>query len=184
MKNISIATGILILSLAALGATSCQRDSRPENTEGTGLKPDERAAIILVHEGNGWLASGGEIHIAEWHSGLRGDKGAYYANFRGANGGATVDLRLAGLNGTGEFSCEALKSGLELRVDVRNTYAAAHGKNCKVVVTRFENGIMEGHYSAVLANTADAGDNIRVSGKFRATRPSQIASASAPRLGF
>ncbi len=170
--------------LLALGIVSCQRDTGDREDAKAIGRGTEKAASIHVHEGNGWLASGGEILIAEWHSGLKDGSGDYYASFRGANGGATVDLRITGLHGAGEFTCGSPEAGIELRVDVRNAYVPAKGGACRVIVTRFENGIIEGRYTAELSNRTNDGDAISVSGTFRASRPPRIAAASAQGIGM
>ena len=146
----------------------------------TGLGSGEKAATIQVTEGSGWLSTGEELQIAEWYSGSDRGEGEYFANFRGSDGGATVDLRLAGLNRSGTFACvdpsERGAAGevayVELRVDVENTYRPAQSTGaCKVTVTRIDGHVMEGRYTATLVNAGDAADNVTITGNFRATRP-------------
>ena len=155
----------------------------------------EKAATIQVTEGSGWLSTGEEIQIAEWYSGsdhANGGEGEYFANFRGSDGGATVDLRLAGLNRSGTFACadpeQRASAGeaayVELRVDVENTYRSAAVGNCKVIVTRLDGQIMEGRYTATLVNSGDAADNVTITGSFRATRPQaeRLSAVESPRV--
>jgi hypothetical protein len=153
------------------------------------LDGEEKAATIQVTEGSGWLSTGEEILIAEWYSGSRGAEGDYFANFRGSDGGATVDLRLQGLNRSGTFACaqgneaSGPRASVELRVDVQNTYrSGAIPGDCKVTVTRLDGAVMEGHYQATLANSGNASDNLTITGRFRATRPQaeRLSAAGMP----
>ena len=162
----------------------------------TELGSGEKAATIQVTEGSGWLSTGEEIQIAEWYSGSANSVGGqdeYFANFRGSDGGATVDLRLAGLNRSGTFACadpsrraEAGEAAyVELRVDVENTYRPSQFTGaCKVTVTRIDGHVMEGHYTATLINSGDAADNVTITGSFRATRPQpeRLSAATAPKI--
>ena len=159
----------------------------------TELRSGEKAATIQVTEGSGWLSTGEEIQIAEWYSGSTlsdGGEGEYFANFRGSDGGATVDLRLAGLNRSGTFTCvnpaERAAAGeaayVELRVDVENTYRPGQSTGtCKVTVTRLDSDIMEGRYTATLVNSGDEADNVTITGSFRATRPQPERLSAAGR---
>ena len=150
----------------------------------------EKAATIQVTEGSGWLSTGEEIQIAEWYSGSDKGEGEYFANFRGSDGGATVDLRLAGLNRSGTFACadpaqrEGEAASVELRVDVENSYQSVAVGNCKVIVTRLDGQIMEGRYTATLVNSGDAADNVTITGSFRATRPQaeRLSAVESPRV--
>jgi hypothetical protein len=154
------------------------------------LGSGEKAATIQVTEGSGWLSTGEEIQIAEWYSGSGRGEGEYFANFRGSDGGATVDLRLAGLNRSGTFACadpaqNAGQAYVELRVDVENAYRPGQSAgNCEVTVTRLDGHIMEGHYTATLVNSGDAADDVTITGSFRATRPQpeRLSAASTPKI--
>ena len=160
------------------------------------LGSGEKAATIQVTEGSGWLSTGEEIQIAEWYSGstnsTRGED-EYFANFRGSDGGATVDLRLAGLNRSGTFACADPQrpaspgeaASVELRVDVENTYRSGLTPGaCKVTVTRLDGEIMEGHYTATLVNSGNAADDLTITGSFRATRPQaeRLSAAGSPKV--
>ncbi|MCD6025078.1 MAG: hypothetical protein K0Q91_1994 [Fibrobacteria bacterium] len=176
------ATAVLSIGLVAVVfqfSGSGERDSRA-GTAASELRSGEKAATIQVTEGSGWLSTGEELQIAEWYSGSDRGEGEYFANFRGSDGGATVDLRLAGLNRSGTFACAdperrastGAAAYVELRVDVENTYRSGLASGtCKVTVTRLDGEVMEGHYSATLLNSADAADDVTITGSFRATRP-------------
>jgi hypothetical protein len=178
------AAAVAVLSIGLVAVVfqfsrSGERDARAD-TAASELRSGEKAATIQVTEGSGWLSTGEEIQIAEWYSGSDRGEGEYFANFRGSDGGATVDLRLAGLNRSGTFACadpqRRASAGeaayVELRVDVENSYRSGLASGgCKVTVTRLDGEVMEGHYTATLLNSADAADDLTISGSFRATRP-------------
>ena len=181
------ALAVTAIGLFALGAVSLyfglSRESAPE-VSAPALRPDEKAAIIHVNEGSGWLSTGEDFQIGEWYSGAVHESD-YFANFRGSDGGATVDLRLSGLGRTGTFACaESRQATVELRVDVDNAYRSGAAGDCRVTVTRFDGEVMEGHYRATLAHSGDAADKLTISGNFRATRPQpeklSAVSAASP----
>lgn len=176
-------TGAVALSgILALGA--CQREARPESAV------PEKTATIRVIEGNGLLAGGEEYEIAEWRSGPQAPGGGSFADFRGQDGGPTLDLSLKGLGALGEFACgEVLAASLELRIDVDDAYRAAQGAPCRVAVERVEDGVIEGHYTATLRHVANSADEVTVAGSFRATRPGpplepEIKAAKAHKVGL
>lgn len=175
-------TGIALL---ALGGVGLYFKASPDAARAPSavLHPDEKAALIHVNEGSGWLSTGEDLQIAEWYSGSDRESD-YFANFRGSDGGATVDLRLSGLGRAGTFACAepANAAAVELRVDVDNAYRSGPAGDCRVTVTRFDGDVMEGHYSATLIHSGDASDKLTISGDFRATRPrpERLSSASAP----
>jgi hypothetical protein len=167
---------------ALIGTVSCQRDAGS-----AGSASRERVATIRVEAGNGRLAGGEEYIIAEWRSGAQPSGAGYYADFRGQDGGPTLDLSLSGLKGTGTFACGKLSAAasLELRVDVNNAYRATPDAPCQVEVESIENGVLQGRYTATLRHTGNPRDEMTVSGIFRATRPgSEIKAAKGPKLGM
>jgi hypothetical protein len=179
--------GVFVVS-AVLGTVSCQRGGGS-----SGSASPEMVATIRVVSGNGRLAGGEEYSIAEWRSGAQDTKDAgadFYADFRGQDGGPTLDLSLSGLNGLGEVACggtQASNVSLELRVDVNNAYRAAPDAPCRIEVERVENGVMEGRYTATLRHTGNPSDEMTVAGTFRAAVGSSapvIEAAHAPKVGL
>lgn len=157
----------------------CQRESKTADSSSADM-----TATIRVVSGNGRLAGGEEYSIAEWRSGRSGSTAAgasgYFADFRGQDGGPTLDLSLKGLDGVGEFPCGGPDAAaLELRVDVNNAYRAAPDAPCTVEVERAENGVLEGRYTATLRHTGNPEDEMTVAGTFRAT---QAGAAAAPEI--
>lgn len=182
----SKAVGVGILTTLVLGMMSCQGDGRSEQVS------DEAAlktATIRVISGNGRLAGGEEYEIAEWRTGAQSSGGGYYADFRGQDGGPTIDLSLKGLSKPGDFACgDAMAASLELRVDVNNAYRAVAEAPCRVDVKRLEGGVIEGYYTATLRHTGNPADEMTVAGHFRATMPhasetSEINAAKGPKVG-
>jgi hypothetical protein len=165
-------TGIAVLTAGAAALYFASSPDTVPPASASELRPDEKAAVIHVNEGSGWLSTGEDLQIAEWYSGS-GRKSDYFANFRGSDGGATVDLRLSGLGRSGTFACAepAHAASVELRVDVDNAYRSSAAGDCRVTVTRFDGEVMEGHYQATLTHFGDDADKLTISGNFRATRP-------------
>ncbi len=161
--------------LGGMGVSGCARDV-PSESPGAG-----KTATIHVVSGNGRLAGGEEYEIAEWRSGILPASGIGYADFRGQDGGPTLDLRLQRPDQVGEFACDdAGAASLELRVDGANTYRASAEAPCRVVVERNEGGVIEGRYTATLRHTGNASDEMNVRGSFRATN---LSAAPAPAAG-
>ena len=174
-----------------VGLVGCTRDAEPVRA---GL---DKTATIRVVSGQGRLAGGEVYEIAEWRSGnlpQRGisnarsgrsdESGGFFADFRGQNGGPTLDLSFKGLDRVGELACgEAGTASLELRVDVANTYHASAEAPCRVVIERRADGVIEGRYMATLRHTGNPSDEMAVSGAFRATyaatTPAATSAASA-----
>jgi hypothetical protein len=159
-------------------------DSSHSNTD------EANTATIEVISGNGRLAGGERYEIAQWRSGKTPSGPGYFADFRGQDGGPTLDLRLKGLDQKGEFACgEAMVASLELRVDVANAYRAAPDAPCVVQIKRLENGHIEGLYTATLRHTGNPADEMTVAGRFSATQAEEstgaaaIKAAQAPKLG-
>jgi hypothetical protein len=178
--GLSIILGMV--AVAVLGLSACTREARSE-----AAVEAEKTATIRVISGNGRLAGGEEYEIAEWRSGAAPSGGGYFADFRGQDGGPTLDLSLKGLSAKGEFTCgEALAASLELRVDVNNAYRAATEAPCHVTIVRLDGGVMEGHYTATLRHTGNTADEMTVAGTFRATQPgaAEIQAAHGPKLGL
>jgi len=184
-----------------VGLVGCTRDAEPVRA---GL---DKTATIRVVSGHGRLAGGEVYEIAEWRSGnlpQRGlsksgsdGSGGFFADFRGQDGGPTLDLSLKGLDRVGELACgEAGTASLELRVDVANTYRASAEAPCRVVIERRADGVIEGRYMATLRHTGNPSDEMAVSGAFRATYAAATSAASgsggrpvleaahAPKLGL
>jgi hypothetical protein len=179
------AIGLFSLS-GAVALSACKQDA-----EGGSPSEAGHTATIQVISGNGRLAGGEEYEIAEWRSGVQPAGGGYYADFRGQDGGPTLDLSLRGLDKTGEFACgEAMAASLELRVDVNNAYRAAPEAPCRVEVTRLADGVIEGHYTATLRHSGNPADEMTVAGSFRATQPGSpaeavdIQAAKGPKVGL
>ncbi len=143
--------------------------------------PAERLAVLRVEAGDGRLAGGEVFTIAEWRSGKR-DGGGAFADFRGQDGGPTLDLAISGLEGIGSYACDGSgAASLRLGVDVNNIYLPAEGE-CRIVVDRVANGVAEGRYTAVLRHEGNPRDAMKVSGTFRATSAPAIAAASASKI--
>jgi hypothetical protein len=179
----SIFGSMLCVGFALIGTVSCQRSA-----EKSADVPADKIATIRVLSGNGRLAGGEEYSIAEWRSGIQTSGTGAFADFRGQDGGPTLDLSLKGLDGIGEFVCGGSESAtLELRVDVNNAYRAADDAPCEVEVERIENGVVEGRYTATLRHTGNPSDEMTVAGTFRATQPGAqdvptIEAAKAPKI--
>jgi len=176
----ALSIGLVAVAFQFSGTGLRETPDGVRTASGSGLGAGEKAATIQVTEGSGWLSTGEEIQIAEWYTGTDGKAGEYFANFRGSEGGATVDLRLAGLNSSGTFACAepgqspamGKEASVELRVDVENTYRPGlQAGSCEVTVTRIDGQIMEGRYSATLVNAGNESDDVTITGTFRATRP-------------
>lgn len=177
--------GAGMLALAGvLALSACQREPAPA------AMGREKTATIRVIDGNGRLAGGEEYEIAEWRSGTLAPGGGTFADFRGQDGGPTLDLSLKGLGAQGEYACgEALSASLELRVDVQNAYRAAPDAPCRVAVEHVGDGVIEGHYTATLRHTGNPADEMTVAGSFRATLPGEAAvadikAAQGPKIGL
>lgn len=184
------------VAMAGVLATGCSREEGSVDS-GPGM-----TATIEVVSAHGRLAGGEEYEIAEWRSGILPENGAGFADFRGQDGGPTLDLRLQGPDQVGEFACgEAGDASLELRVDGANTYRASTEAPCRVVVERRADGVIEGRYMATLRHTGNPSDEMEVRGAFRATnlstapapeapvnratsRPANIQAAQGPALGL
>jgi len=178
--------GVGIVTTVMLGLVSCRDDGRSHDSAREEL---EKTATIRVIAGNGRLAGGEEYEIAEWRTGAGPEGAGYFADFRGQDGGPTIDLSLKGLSTPGEFACgEAMAASLELRVDVNNAYRAVPEAPCRVEVKRVEGGVIEGHYTATLRHTGNPADEMTVAGSFRATQPETseaagIEAAQGPKIG-
>lgn len=178
--------GLALVAAGIVGTSACTRESRPES-----FTEQHNTATIQVVSGNGRLAGGESYEIAEWRSGILPESGEGYADFRGQDGGPTLDLRLQGPDRVGEFTCgEAGVASLELRVDGTNTYRASADAPCRFVVERRDKGVIEGRYMATLRHTGNASDEMGVQGAFRATNPAamgeavRIDAAQGPKLGL
>jgi hypothetical protein len=170
----------LVLSGITVGLSACNGDSGGRDSASA---PVERTASIRVESGNGRLASGEEFVIAEWRSGSRDGRGAF-ADFRGQDGGPTLDLALSGLSGLGSYSCDGSgTASLRLSVDVNNEYRPDVG-DCRIEVIRVVDGVAEGRYAATLRHAGNSGDAMKVSGTFRATQAPALAAAKAPKMGM
>ncbi len=189
-ENMLVSGSALCVGAALFGFVSCQRTSRTADPSSA-----EMTATIRVVSGNGRLAGGEEYSIAEWRSGSNSsgvnNASGYFADFRGQDGGPTIDLSLSGLNGVGEFPCGGANApdashsaALELRVDVNNAYRAAPDAPCTVEVERAENGVLEGRYTATLRHTGNPTDEMTVAGTFRATQAGgvDISAAKGPKI--
>jgi hypothetical protein len=140
----------------------------------------ERVAVLRVEAGDGRLAGGEEFVIGEWRSGKR-SSGAF-ADFRGQDGGPTLDLALSGLGEAGAYDCDGSDAAsLRLSVDVNNEYRPDAG-TCHIVVERVSNGVAEGRYAATLRHAGNSGDAMKVSGTFRASTAPEIEMAKAPKI--
>ncbi len=183
--------GLAVAVAGILGLSACTRDEGSADAHAL-----HKTATIHVVSGNGRLAGGEEYEIAEWRSGILPESGEGYADFRGQDGGPTLDLRLQGPDRVGEFACgEAGVASLELRVDGANTYRASADAPCRLVVERRADGVIEGRYVATLRHTGNPSDEMGVQGSFRATNPSapggsarretvSIEAAKGPKLGL
>lgn len=188
--GVGVSTSVAVL---LWGLVSCQGDARSEDRSGEAAL---KTATIRVISGNGRLAGGEEYEIAEWRTGTQStgnEKGRehYYADFRGQDGGPTIDLSLKGLSEPGEFACgDATMASLELRVDVNNAYRAVPEAPCRVEVKSVEGGVMVGYYTATLRHTGNPSDEMTVAGEFRATIPDgaeaavEIKAAKGPKIGL
>lgn len=175
------AVAVLSIGLVAVAFQfSANVSSGRHKVAASELDSGEKAATIEVTEGSGWLSTGEELQIAEWYTGSGRGESGYFANFRGSDGGATVDLRLAGLNRPGTFECtvpdrptpSGAAASVELRVDVDNTYRSGlKPGTCEVTVTQLDGQVMEGRYTATLVNSGDPADDVTITGRFRASRP-------------
>lgn len=179
-------TGCAFVALAVLSTYSWLTPTPSTSEASAGIPSGEKAAAIHVNEGSGWLSTGEDLQIAEWYSGS-GKASDYFANFRGSEGGATVDLRFSGLGRAGTFSCAeptAVGASMELRVDVNNAYFSTTAGDCRVTVTRFDGDVVEGTYQATLTHAGDASDQLTISGNFRSTRPrpERVSSVTGPRV--
>jgi hypothetical protein len=177
-------TGLLAVTLV-FGLSACKQDAGTLQ-----VKAKANVATIQVISGNGRLAGGEEYEIAQWRSGQGSGVGGYFADFRGQDGGPTIDLSVRGIDRVGDFACgEAMASSLELRVDVANAYRAAPGFPCRLEVKRLEDGVIEGYYTATLRHTGNPQDEMTVAGSFRATQAGDVApitdikAAKGPKLG-
>ena len=191
MRTAAVSAVVAMGLMAVVVRVSGNSPGSVANAQATEFGSDEKAATIEVTEGSGWLSTGDELQIAEWYSGSDHGDGQYFANFRGSDGGATVDLRLSGLNRSGTFACanpadSKSAASVELRVDVDNAYRSGlKAGTCKVTVTRLDGQVMEGRYTATLVNSGNTADELTINGKFRATRPQneRLSAASvAPTL--
>jgi hypothetical protein len=154
--------------LFACNGTPGERDNTPEH-----------AAVLRVEAGDGRLSDGEEFVIGEWRNGTR-PSGGSFADFRGQDGGPTLDLSLTGLGAPGTYACDGSgAASLSLSVDVNNAYLPDAG-TCRITVSRVANGVAEGRYTATLRHAGNGGDVMKVSGTFRASAAPEIAAAKAP----
>lgn len=170
---------VLGLSVALGGFSACngspgERDNTPEHS-----------AVLRVDAGDGRLSDGEEFVIGEWRNGRRSSGTATdvaYADFRGQDGGPTLDLSLTGLGAPGTYDCDGSgAASLRLSVDVNNAYMPDAG-TCRIEVLKVTGGVAEGRYVATLRHAGNGGDVMKVSGTFRATASPEIAVAKAPKI--
>lgn len=174
--------GLLGVGAGIAGGLSACNGNSGRDADAASL---ERAAVLRVDAGDGRLSDGEEFVIGEWRSGMRSSGGApqAFADFRGQDGGPTLDLGLTGLDKTGTFACDGSGSAsLRLSVDVNNAYLPDAG-TCRIEVLRIRDGVAEGRYAATLRHSGNSGDMMKVSGTFRATAAPEIKTAQAPKIG-
>ncbi|HEX2612017.1 MAG TPA: hypothetical protein VHO02_00295 [Fibrobacteria bacterium] len=176
----AVSIGIAGFAMGTAGGLSACNGSSGRDSADASV---ERAAVLRVEAGDGRLSDGEEFVIAEWRSGARADDGSKaFADFRGQDGGPTLDLALSGLGAAGTYDCDGKgAASLRLNVDVNNEYRPDLGA-CRVTVDRVVNGVAEGRYAATLRHSENSEDVMKVSGTFRASASPEIAVAKAPKI--